>query len=610
MKTILGLDLGTNSIGWALIKQSFEEGKGEIVKVGSRIIPMSQEILGDFDKGNSISQTAERTGYRGIRRLRERQLLRRERLHRVLNILGFLPSHYATEIDFDKRLGQFKEETEPKLVYSFNEETKKPEFIFKESFEEMIQDFKTHQPDLVDNNKKVPYDWTIYYLRKKALTQKIDKEEIAWILLNFNQKRGYYQLRGEDEEVDDSKRIEFYSLQVIDVADSGDRKSKDEVWYNVTLENGWIYRRTSKTPLDWIGKTKEFIVTTELNEDGTIKKDKEGKERRSFKAVDSEKDWIAIKKSTEEKVGNKTVGAYIYDTLLQNPKQKINGKLIRTIERRFYKDELRIILDTQRDFHPELQDEILYKECLEELYSNNEAHKINIGHKGFTHLFLNDIIFYQRPLKSKKSLISNCRYESRCYKNKEGNLITEPIKCIAKSHPLFQEFRLWQWMKNLKIFLKETDQEVTANFLSREADWVALFEWLNERKEVDQKAFLKYSGFNLKKEAEKYRWNFVEDKSYPCNETYAQIKTRLSKVSNVPANFLTTERGEVLWQILYSVEDNEDIKKALSTFARKNDLGEDFVEQFKKFPSFKKEYGSYSAKAIKKLLPLMRIGKY
>jgi CRISPR-associated endonuclease Csn1 len=77
----LGLDLGTNSIGWALVNE--ENDKKDILGVGSRIIPMSQDILGKFESGNSISQTAERTGFRGIRRLRKRSLLRCERLHRV-----------------------------------------------------------------------------------------------------------------------------------------------------------------------------------------------------------------------------------------------------------------------------------------------------------------------------------------------------------------------------------------------------------------------------------------------------------------------------------------------------------------------------------------------
>jgi CRISPR-associated endonuclease Csn1 len=617
MKKILGLDLGTNSIGWALIERN-DEKAGRIIKAGSRILPMSQDILGKFDSGQSISQTAERTRFRGIRRLRERHLLRRERLHRVLKILGFLPLHYEKYIDFDKHYGQFIPDTEPKLPYQFNIEINKAEFIFKDSFEEMVLEFAQHQPKVLEGGKKIPYDWTIYYLRKKALTRKIEKEELAWLLLNFNQKRGYYQLRGEEDEESSNKSVEFYSLLVTDVIPTDDKKNKDETWYNVHLENGWIYRRTSKTHLDWTGKIKEFIVTSELNDDGTVKTDKEGKEKRSFRAP-AEDDWTLLKKKTEYDIdkSHKTVGTYIYDSLLQNPDQKIKGKLVRVIERKFYKAELEAILNTQKEFHSKLKDEALYLSCLEELYENNEAHRKSIGQKDFTHLFLNDIIFYQRPLKSKKSLISNCKFESRTF-IKDGKKEIESLKCIPKSHPLFQEFRLWQFIQNLKIYQKEkeadgklrTDVDVTNEFLKSTEDWITLFEWLNNRKEVDQKAFLKYPQFGLKKNVEQYRWNYVEDKIYPCNETRSQINLKLGKVENLPSTFLIDENEEALWHILYSVEDKNDIQKALKTFASKKNLSDDFVEQFKKFPPFKKEYGSYSAKAIKKLLPLMRIGKY
>lgn len=617
-KSVLGLDLGTNSIGWALVEQSTDDKIGRIINAGSRILPMSQDILGKFDSGQSLSQTAERTGFRGIRRLRERHLLRRERLHRVLNILGYLPEHYANQIDFDKHFGQFIPETEPKLPYRFTTETNKAEFIFKKSFDEMLLDFAKHQPQLLENGKKVPYDWTIYYLRKKALSRKIEKQELAWLLLNFNQKRGYYQLRGEDEDEEQNKQVEFYLLRVTDVVDSGEKKGKDEIWYNVHLENGWIYRRTSKIELDWIGKIKEFIVTTDLNDDGTVKTDKEGKEKRSFRAPD-ENDWTLVKKKTEYDIdkSHKTVGSYIYDTLLQNPNQKIKGKLVRVIERKFYKSELENILIKQKEFHSELCDENLYQACLEDLYENNEAHRNSVEKKDLTHLFLNDIIFYQRPLKSKKLLISNCKFETRTFL-KDGKKEVKPLKCIAKSHPLFQEFRLWQFVQNLKIYQKEkeldgklqTDVNVTDEFLKSDEDWINLFDWLNDKKEVDQKAFLKNPAFKIKKSLDNYRWNYVEDKIYPSNETRAQITLRLSKVENVPADFLTAKNEESLWHILYSVEDKGDIQKALKTFASKHGLGDDFVNYFKKFPPFKKEYGSYSAKAIKKLLPLIRVGKY
>ncbi|HEX8019070.1 type II CRISPR RNA-guided endonuclease Cas9 [Mucilaginibacter sp.] len=620
MKTILGLDLGTNSIGWALVQQDEKEKSGNIIAAGSRILPMSQDVLGKFDSGQSISQTAERTGYRGIRRLRERHLLRRERLHRVLYILGFLPQHYAKQIDFDKKLGQFIPDAEPKLQYAFNSVTDKVDFLFKNSFDEMLQDFEKYQPQLLKGNKKIPYDWTIYYLRKKALSAKIEKEELAWLLLNFNQKRGYYQLRGEEEEENPNKRVVFYSLAVTAVTADEPQRGKDDIWYNIVLENGWIYRRSSKVPLfDWVGKVKEFIVTEDLNDDKTVKTDKEGKEKRSFKAVDSEQDWIAVKKSTEEKIdrSDKMVGAFIYDSLLNNPTQKIKGKLVRVIERKFYKRELEIILKKQQTFHNELKDIELYNACLDELYENNDAHRNNIRQKDFVYLFLNDIIFYQRPLKSKKSLISNCKFESRTFL-KDGKKEVEPLKCIAKSHPLFQEFRIWQWMQNLRIYKKAEPSliDVTSEIITSENDWIDLFEWLNTLKEVDNKALLNFLLKPLRLKPGNYRWNYVYDeindtsKSYPCNETRWQIISRLKKIKNVPSDFLNRENEEALWHILYSVEDKEDIKKALKTFSEKQGLEDDFVDAFEKSPPFKKEYGSYSAKAIKKFLPLMRLGKY
>lgn len=591
-KNILGLDLGTNSIGWALINQDFENKQGEILGMGSRIIPMSQDILGDFGKGNSVSQTAARTGYRGVRRLRERFLLRRERLHRVLNIINYLPEHYASQIDFEKRFGKFNEETEPKLAYN------KDSFVFKNSFEEMLADFKNSKPQLLENNKKIPYDWTIYYLRKKALSQKIEKAELAWILLNFNQKRGYYQLRGEDFEEEKDKT--FVRLKVEKIIDSGDNV-KGKILYDVYFENGWKYDKQIVKTEDWIERVKEFIVTESFLKNGDIK--------RTFKAVDSEKDWIAIKTKTEQEIdkSHKTVGVYIYEALLRNPKQKIKGKLVRTIERKFYKDELKQILEKQKEFHQELKNDDLYNDCVRELYRNNEAHQLTLSKKEFVHLLMEDIIFYQRPLRSQKSSISNCSLESRKYKDENGVEYIQFLKAIPKSNPYYQEFRIWQWIFNLNIYKKDDDSNVTKEFLNTTENFENLFEFLNNRKEVDQKALLKHFKLNEKT----YRWNFVEDKKYPCNETKTMISSRLDKVENISDDFFTRETEQKIWHIIYSVNDKMEYEKALKSFARKNNLDENsFFEAFKKFPPFKSEYGSFSEKAIKKLLPLMRLGKY
>lgn len=611
MKRILGLDLGTNSIGWALVDS--EERK--ILGMGSRIIPMDQGVLDTFSGGNPIeTQTAARTAYRSTRRLRERVLLRRARLLRVLNVMNFLPEHYVSQIDFEKRLGQFLDGTEPKLAWRQKDEGKS-EFIFQQSFNEMIEEFKNN--GTIGENQKIPYDWTIYYLRKKALSRKIDKEELAWILLNFNQKRGYYQLRGEEEEENSNKLVEYYSLKIVDVIADEKPNGKGDTWYSLHLENGWVYRRPSKIPLlGWKGKIRDFIVTTDLNDDGTVKKDKEGIEKRSFRAP-SENDWTLLKKKTENDIekSHKTVGTYVYEALLQNPMQKVRGKLVRTIERKFYKDKLKQILEKQKEFHPELRDEDLYNDCVRELYCSNETHKFILSKRDFVHLLLDDILFYQRPLRSQKSAISDCTLEFQAYKDKNGNKVKGHLKATSKSNPLYQEFRIWQWLYNLKIYRKEDDKDVTLEFITGIEDKELLFEFLNNRKNIEQKPLLEYlikaKGLKKQVKAEAYRWNYVEDKTYPCSETRTMISTRLAKVENLPDDFLTKEVEQRLWHIIYSVTDKNEFEKALKTFAGKYNLDvTSFVDNFKKFPPFKNEYGSFSEKAIKKLLPLMRLGKY
>ena len=166
---------------------------------------------------------------------------------------------------------------------------------------------------------------------------------------NCNQKRGYYQLRGEEEEEQHDRLVEFLAQKVIKVEATGEKKG-DDVWYNVYLENGMVYRRTSRFPLDWEGKIKEFIVTTELEKDGSPKIDKEGKVKRSFRAP-KEDDWTLLKKKTELDIDNSnmTVGCYIYASLLKNPDQKIIGKLVRTVDRKYYKEELKQILEVQKE---------------------------------------------------------------------------------------------------------------------------------------------------------------------------------------------------------------------------------------------------------------------
>lgn len=601
MAKIVGLDLGTNSIGWAVVDNENKRIEG----AGSRIIPMDGDRMNKFESGKgSISYTEDRTKARGARRLRERYLLRRERMLRVLNIMGFLPEHYASQLD---RYGKLPADKEPKLAWREGKDGK-PEFLFRASFEGMVADFRK-----AGHGGNIPYDWTIYYLRKKALSQPLTKEELAWVLLQFNQKRGYYQLRGKvDVEMDgaEEKNEEksYHELKVVQIEDTGKTDKNGGKWYNLTLENGWVYPRVFRTAPDWEGKTRGFIATFKLDKEGNRKS-----EQPSLKAPD-EKSWGLRKIKTEQdiKTSGLTVGEFIYDILLHNPSQKIIGEKVRVIDREHYLKELHRILNKQREYIPELNDRELYQQCLDALYPSNDAYRNSIANRDFTYLLSEDILFYQRPLKSKTSLISDCPYEKYQYIDpKTDNPITKPYKCIAKSHPLYQEFRLWQFLSNLHIY--RSDEEVTTQLLPDIEDWADLYDWLSTQKSINQKSLLKYFKVG-KNDIASYRWNYVQEREYPVGETRAILLSGLRK-AGIEDDFLSEEHELQLWHILYSVDDPAQYGKALCSFAHRQGWNEErtdaFCQAFKRLTVYKeKDYGAYSAKAISRLLPLMRRGRH
>lgn len=142
-------------------------------------------------------------------------------------------------------------------------------------------------------------------------------------------------------------------------------------------------------------------------------------------------------------------------------------------------------------------------------------------------------------------------------------------------------------------------------------DYTRLFTYLNDRKEINQEILLKdfFKQKKVKMGMEKefpIRWNYIEDKEkkYPCNETRHELLAALDKAGIDHSWLDDKERFYRLWHLLYSVESKEEAEGAL----RKLNDNEDFVNAFLKIKPFKKEYGAYSEKAIKKLLAVMRMG--
>ena len=143
MAKILGLDLGTNSIGWALVDSRLNR----ILGVGSRIFPMGVENLGDGD--GEISKNASRTGARGVRRQFFRRKLRKKILLKALA----------------------ENQMCPMVINDFEDWKKTKEFP-----SEKLANWFALNP---------------YELRQKALNEKLSLEEIGRIFYHLIQRRGF-----------------------------------------------------------------------------------------------------------------------------------------------------------------------------------------------------------------------------------------------------------------------------------------------------------------------------------------------------------------------------------------------------------------------------------
>ena len=87
-KHIIGLrHLGTNSLGWCLLKE-YENNEIEIIKIGVHIFPIGTIV--DEVNNKEKTKNEQRRSFRGASRMRYRFKLRRENLKRRLRkTLGY-----------------------------------------------------------------------------------------------------------------------------------------------------------------------------------------------------------------------------------------------------------------------------------------------------------------------------------------------------------------------------------------------------------------------------------------------------------------------------------------------------------------------------------------
>ena len=614
-KIIVGFDIGTNSIGWAAVDMEVSlNGKvayRSILGAGSRIVPMDAQMLGKYEAGNKVSKMADRRKKRGYRRGLERKKERRNRLHVVLRLLGFLPEDYAIGLS---EYGHFKEGMVPE-INNIVDDSGARRFRFEASYQEMREKSMALVNERSPLFPILPKNWTLYYLREKALTAPISREELAWVLMSFLPKRGFQASRAVKSETENNDRQEYISAKVTEVVELEGKRSKNKQW-QIVLEGGLsLVKAAAMKPLE-AGEVKDFIVITQLDEDGDpVLKNGQMIQKVRFPNPD---DWTLQRLKTESDIEKRhmTVGQYIFHYLIEHPLEKVRGSVVHTVDRTLYEKELRMILESQARFHPELRDAGLYQKAIHTLYKSNVDHRRAIANRDLIYLIQDDILMYQRPLKSKKSLIQDCPMEFRHYVD-HGEKVTKALKCIARSHPDYQEFRLWSWIRNLRVYKTEFDQngaelplkEVTDQLLGNHEDYASLFAQLNDREKIGETDLLKLLGIRSKEALKLYSWNYDKQKSYPCNPLRGKIQKWITK-NKVKDFELSREIEMAIWDLSYGIMNPDEYSKAIERLSRKFGFPDGLAGYLTTLPRLEEGYGAYSGKAIRKLLPLMREGRY
>ena len=218
---------------------------------------------------------------------------------------------------------------------------------------------------------------------------------------------------------------------------------------------------------------------------------------------------------------------------------------------------------------------------------------------------LHRAIFFQRPLKSQKGLVGGCTFEkgkARC-----------PI-----SHPLFEEFRMWSFVNNIKIktpddaelrmLSAEEVEQIKPLFLRKSKDH---FDFEDIAKKLSGSKKNSYAHITDKVDAP-YKFNFKMSQNVSGSPVTAHLKDIfgdewLTTVCSLYAKGEGKTPSHILndvWHVLFSF-DNDD---KLGNWAVENlQLPEEQVKAFLKIP-IKQGYASLSLNAINKILPYLRAG--
>lgn len=300
-----------------------------------------------------------------------------------------------------------------------------------------------------------------------------------------------------------------------------------------------------------------------------------------------------------------TIGQYFASKLRETSVQTSQGTFYtyrikeQVFPRQAYEEEFDLIMHNQQKFYPD----ILTDERIKYLRNN--------------------IIFYQRNLKSCKYLVSLCEFEKAEYTSKYGGKVVAGPKVAAKSNPLFQLDKIWESVNNISLYNKSGDEL----FITLEQKQ-QIVSYLNTNEVLKIGQLFKILGVSRKE----WSANKSLSKGIKGNITLVGLRKALEGVPNiedllrfnlktVPTSLVDSETGEViqaidsdciseplyqLWHVIYSVKEKNELKRVLRSKFKIDD--EDSLEKLFKLDFTKEGYGNKSVKAIRRILPYLQEG--
>ena len=587
MRKVLGLDLGTNSIGWALIEKSEDISKqdGKIVGMGARIIPMGTDRL-DYEKGIGITKTADRRTTRTIRKMNKRYKLRRNKLLFILNELGILPDQF-----------QFKDGI--------------PEATKLQSLELMPIKKGTLQLDSLQH----------YKLRVSAINNPVALKEFGKILYQFNQLRGYSggdnkdetkkkKAIGDEDEIEKKKYDVITQKVMILKVEKSDRSFKVKGGKNKGQELFYFDVAILLDEEEKVGSTILQNLEKDKEEELEIRIKQTKKGENIVFALPQKTNWRKQMEETEKtlKTENLFVGQLLLRDLGQNKWTRIRN---RVILRQQYQKEFDAIWDEQAKHYPLLTNCPLEKleTIVNYLYPGTKQSQIDLRaeglEKGLKHIVRNQVIYYQRPLKPQTELISKCKFE-------------KDERVLPTTHPLFQEFRCWDQINRMfttskvESFDKKKNKTIYKycdKYLTTEQK-KEIYLKLQTQKQVGFSEITKIVG--LKNDKTEYLNGLNPKAKLKGCDTLLSIKKILGEQFDTVTS-ADNKIIEKIWNAIYNNTGNEYDEtspkvSALITVLHAFFEREKAVELAFKFAqniNFPRKYSSLSAKAINNILPLM-----